>query len=148
MRRRVLLALAFMALALLLMAYVTTVHSVSDANERRAQASARSLSHSYARELRSRLLAAESITRVAVGGDAGVAGHVLRQRLAHSDAIAGLMIADVTFDNLPVSLSAGDRLGLSTGQTLLRRGSREGLRDKLYMVRAVIAGGSTWRCWS
>jgi diguanylate cyclase (GGDEF)-like protein len=137
------LVMVLLASALLVAAYATTVRIVADGTLQHALSGIVNVSRDYARELRTRLLAAESIAHVAVGGDAGVAGYVLRQRLSHSAAIAGVMIADVTFEHLPVELSAGDRLALRSGQTLLRSGARSELRANLYMVRAVIAGGSS-----
>jgi diguanylate cyclase (GGDEF)-like protein len=142
MRRRVTLAMALLSAALLLGIYFTTVRTITESNEQHALDGIVNVSRDYARELRTRLLAAESIAHVAVGGDAGVSGFVLRQRLAHSAAIAGVMLADVTFEHLPVDLSASDRLALRGGQTLLRNGSRDDLHSNLYMVRAVIANGS------
>jgi diguanylate cyclase (GGDEF)-like protein len=143
MRSRMVLAMALLSGALLLAAYFTTARTLAEGNEQHALAGIVNLSRDYAHELRTRLLAAESIAHVAVGGDAGVAGHVLRQRLSRSAVIAGIMIADVTFEHLPVELDSADRLALRTGQTLLRSGSREDLHGNLYMVRAVITGGST-----
>jgi len=143
MRTRMALAMALLSAALLFTAYFTAARTAADSNEQHALGGIIDVSRDYGRELRTRLLAAESIAHVAVGGDAGVSGFVLRQRLAHSAAIAGVMLADVTFEHLPVELGTSDRLALGTGQTLLRRGAREDLRSNLYMVRAVIAGGST-----
>ena len=143
MRRRLLAAMVLLSGALLLAAYATAVRTIAQNNEQIARAGNVSVGRDYARELRTRLLAAESIAHFAVGGDAGVSGYLLRQRLAHSAAIAGVMIADRTFENLPVELAASDQLALGTGQTLLRTGSRADLRANLYLVRAVITGGST-----
>ena len=143
MRRRLAAAMMLLSGTLLLAAYATAVRTIAQNNEQLGRADNVSVGRDYARELRTRLLAAESIAHVAVGGDGGVAGFVLRQRLAHSTAIAGVMIADLTFENLPVELTASDRLALRTGQTLLRTGWHEDLHANLYMVRAVIAGGST-----
>ncbi|MDE2219272.1 MAG: GGDEF domain-containing protein, partial [Gammaproteobacteria bacterium] len=142
MSRRLGLAMASLAAALLLVQALGAVHALRESDQRAAVGAATMLGRSYAHELRTRLAAGELVVQTVTGDDAGSGGAQLRARILRSDMFRGVVVAAAGKGAGPVPLYAADGLALSAGQTLLRARPRRGNSAPLYLVHAVRAGGS------
>jgi diguanylate cyclase (GGDEF)-like protein len=136
------LGLAVLAGLLLLAGSLSAVRVLHNADDRRAMSAIASTSRSYARELRARLAASESVIQTLVSADAGSGGTLLRARLLRSDLIRGVVLRAPDDLQGPVPLNPADRVAVSAGQTLLRAGPRRGDQVPLYLVAAVHEAGA------
>ena len=143
MSRRLGAALTLLAALLLVTGSVGAVRVLQQTQERQMLRAVTVLSHSYARELRTRLTASESIVQTLSSDDAGPGGAYLRARIVRSDVVRGVVLAAPGLAHDPVPLNAADRLALSAGQTLLRVRSHAGAAAPLYLIHQVRAGGAT-----
>jgi diguanylate cyclase (GGDEF)-like protein len=133
--QRLALGLALLAGVLLAGAFYATGTTLRDAQQRDAMAAMLDQARSHARELHTRLLAAETMVQSAAVADAS--GSALRQRLMRSEVIRGVVLLPLDAPHPPVSLGDVTRLALSGGQVLLRSAPRAGAAPSLYLVRSV-----------
>jgi diguanylate cyclase (GGDEF)-like protein len=148
MSRRLALALALLAGVVLVASAASAVHVLRSADQRHNLDVLAGLSRSYARELRARLTASESIIQTLTSEDAGAGGTLLRARILHSDIIGGVVLTASDTGREPVPLNGADRLALSAGQTLLRSTPRAGGTAPMYLVHQVrIAGSPAIACF-
>jgi diguanylate cyclase (GGDEF)-like protein len=137
MTLRLALCLGLMATGLLASALYAAGCGLRDTQQREAMATLTELTRSHARELHTRLLAAEAMVQAASVADAASGGIALRQRLLHSEVIRGVVLLPPDAPHPPVALGDGMRLALSAGQVLLRSGVRGGAAPAMYLVRNV-----------
>jgi diguanylate cyclase (GGDEF)-like protein len=137
---RLSLAMALLAGSILLAGSVSVVHLLRAASERQAATVAGELSRTFAREMRVRLGAAESIVQQLTSEEAGFAGAELRQRMLHSDVVRGVVLTVPSSDTGPVALNQSERMALRAGQTLLRTAARNGAVVPVYLVRPARVG--------
>ena len=143
MSRRLGVAMALLAAALLLVLALGAVHALREADERSAVSASTTLGRSYARELRTRLAASELVVQTVTSDDAGAGGAQLRARILRSDMFRGVVVALAGKTQGPVPIYAADALALSAGQTLLRERASRGNSAPIYLVHAVRASGNT-----
>ena len=142
MSRRFALSMASLAGLLLVAGSIGTVHLLRSAEEQQGLAALASQSRGYARELRTRLAASESMIQTLTGEDAGSAGVALRARILRSNIIRGVVLTSPWTTQCPVALNTADRLDLSAGRTLLRAKARGATNTPLYLIHSVRAAGS------
>ncbi len=140
--RRLLIAMALVAIVVLLAAAGSAVRDLRVTAEQQTLEAVTTQSASYARELRARLAASELVVQTLVGNDAGIAGASLRARLLRSEIIHGVVLLPADRYAGPVALSDADHLALSAGRTLLRSGPRTRGEVPLYLVHSVRANGT------
>src|SRR5260221_2796146 len=92
MSRRLGLAMALLATALLLVLALGAVHALREADERAQLRAATTLGGSYARELRTRLAAGELVVQTVTSDEAGYGGAQLRARILRSDMFSGVVV--------------------------------------------------------
>ncbi len=143
MSRRLSVAMALLAAALLLVLALGAGHALREADERSAVSAATVLGRSYTRELRTRLAAGELVVQTVTSDDAGSGGAQLRARILRSDMFRGVVVTVAGKAAGPVPIYAADALALSAGQTLLRARARHGNSAPIYLVHAVRAAGGT-----
>jgi diguanylate cyclase (GGDEF)-like protein len=128
-------------LVLAFMAARSTAQTAASHAERRLVG----VSQAYARSLRSRLGAAETIAQSLTARDVGYDGSLLKQQIINSRAFKTAVVADQ--DGL---LASGDSalrptpeqmLALEAGRTVVMRAVIQGQQPTLYLVRGVSAGG-------
>jgi hypothetical protein len=103
------------------------------------------VSQAYARSLRSRVGAAETLVQNLSARDVGYDGSILRQQIVNSRAFKAAVVVDP--DGGLVAGSAGFRpttaqlVALEAGQTVVLRGALNGQAPSIFLARAVTAGG-------
>jgi diguanylate cyclase (GGDEF)-like protein len=137
MTRRLALSLALMAAVLLAAGFYVEGSSLREAQQRESGKALMEITRSHARELHTRLLAAEAMVQSASVADAATGGNALRQRLLHSEVIHGVVLLPPGAPHPPVALGDAMRLALSAGEVLLRSGQPDGTARPLYLVRNV-----------
>jgi diguanylate cyclase (GGDEF)-like protein len=141
MTARLAAAMTLLVIVVLLAVSAGTVQALRRADERAALDAVTLLSRTYARELQTRLAAAELVVQNLVSEDAGFGGATLRASILRSEIVRGVMLANFGTVNGPVPLDRADRLALNTGHTLLRTGTRTADGSPLYLVHSVRVGG-------
>ena len=140
--RRLLAAMALLAVVSLLAGAVSAVREVRASEERQILDTVATQSRSYARELRARLAASELVVQTLVDDDAGSGGSLLRARIVRSEIIHGVVVTAAAKTAGPVPLNNADHAALSAGHTLLRSGPRRKDGTPQYLVHSVRAAGS------
>jgi diguanylate cyclase (GGDEF)-like protein len=135
MTQRLALCLALLSGVLLAGSLYAIGSALHEAQQRDALSALMDQARSHARELHTRLVAAEAMVQSAAVADAS--GSALRQRLMRSEVIRGVVLLPQDAPHPPVALGDVTRLALSGGQVLLRSAQRPGAAPLLYLVRSV-----------
>jgi diguanylate cyclase (GGDEF)-like protein len=145
MGRRIAMTLAAGALLPLLVLTIFSARVMGDSQAAAVERRLTGVSQAYARSLRSRLGAAETIVQTLTARDVGYDGSVLKQQIVNSRAFKSSVVVDR--DGL---LAGGDAtlrptpaqlLSLEAGRTVVLHFSLSGQLPAIFLARAVTAGG-------
>ncbi len=142
---RIAVTLAVGAILPVVLFVIVAARSAGDANGAAIERRLTGVSQAYARSLRSRLGAAETIVQTLTARDVGYDGLALKQQVGNSRAFKSVVVVDR--DGL---LAGGDPtlrpnpaqvLALEAGQTIVMRVALQGQQPAIFLVRAVTAAG-------
>ncbi len=145
MGRRVALTLAVGAVIPILALAFLSARVVGDSNAAAVERRLMGVSQAFARSLRSRLGAAETIVQTLTARDVGYDGSVIKQQLVNSRAFKSAVVVDR--DGL---LAGGDAtlrptpaqiVALEAGRTVVLHVSLSGQLPAVFLARGVTAGG-------
>ena len=145
MGRRIAVALAAAAIIPVLLLAIFSARSMAQASAVSVDRRLTGVSQAYARSLRSRFGAAETLVQNLTARDVGYDGSLLRQQIVNSRAFKSAIVVDP--DGGLVAGSAGFRptppqlMALATGQTVVLRVVLEGQPPSVFLARSVTAGG-------
>src|SRR5262245_32214829 len=145
MGRRIAVALAAAALIPVLLLAIFAARTVSQTSANAVERRLTGVSQAYARSLRSRFGAAETLVQNLTARDVGYDGSGLRQQIVNSRAFKSAVVVDQ--DGGLVAGSAGFRptpaqlVALAAGQTVVLRVVLEGQPPSVFLARSVTAGG-------
>ncbi|MEJ0037038.1 MAG: hypothetical protein WDO68_13325 [Gammaproteobacteria bacterium] len=145
MGRRIAVAFAAAAIVPVLLLAVFAARTVSQASDVSSDRRLTGVSQAYARSLRSRFGAAETLVQNLTARDVGYDGSFLRQQIVNSRAFKSAVVVDP--DGGLVAGSAGFRpspaqlVALAAGQTVVLRVALEGQPPSVFLARSVTAGG-------
>jgi diguanylate cyclase (GGDEF)-like protein len=145
MGRRIAVALAAAAvLPVLLFAFISA-RTLGQSNDMSVERRLTGVSQAYARSLRSRFGAAETLVQNLTARDVGYDGSFIRQQIVNSRAFKSAVVADpdgTLVASAPAfRLSDAQLLALQAGQTVVLRVDLEGQRPSVFLARMVTAGG-------
>jgi diguanylate cyclase (GGDEF)-like protein len=142
---RIALTLALAALIPVLVMTVLAARVVSDSSATSVTRRLTGVSQAYARSLRSRLGAAETIVQTLAARDVGHDGSALKQQLVNSRAFKSVVVVDrdglLAGGDPTLRPSPAQLIALDAGQTVTVHVSLQGQLPAIFMVRAVTAGG-------
>jgi diguanylate cyclase (GGDEF)-like protein len=144
MGRRIAMASALAAVLPVLLFAIFSARILGRANAESIERRLTGVSQAYARTLRSRVGAAESLVQNLAARDVGYDGSLLRQQIVNSRAFKGAVVVDRDgglaaggFKPTPAQLVA-----LEAGQTVVLRVALEGQQiPSIFLARSVTAGG-------
>jgi hypothetical protein len=145
MGRRIAVALAAAAIIPVLVLAFFAARAASQASTVSVERRLIGVSQAYARSLRSRFGAAETLVQNLTARDVGYDGSLLRQQIVNSRAFKSAVVVDR--DGGLVAGSAGFRptpaqlMALAAGQTVVLRVVLEGQPPSVFFARSVTAGG-------
>jgi diguanylate cyclase (GGDEF)-like protein len=145
MGRRIVVAFAAAALIPVLLLAIFAARTVSQTSANAVDRRLTGVSQAYARSLRSRFGAAETLVQNLTARDVGYDGSGLRQQIVNSRAFKSAVVVDQ--DGGLIAGSAGFRptpsqlVALAAGQTVVLRVVLEGQPPSVFLARSVTAGG-------
>src|SRR5262245_28134304 len=145
MGRRTAVVLAAAAIIPVLLLAIFAARAMGQASAVSVERRLTGVSQAYARSLRSRFGAAETLVQNLTARDVGYDGTALRQQIVNSRAFKSAVVVDP--DGGLVAGSAGFRptpsqlVALATGQTVVLRVVLEGQAPAVFLARSVTAGG-------
>jgi diguanylate cyclase (GGDEF)-like protein len=145
MGRRMAVAFAAAAVLPVVLFAILSARTLGQVNLSSAERRLTGVSQNYARSLRSRLGAAESLVQNLTARDVGYDGLLLRQQIINSRAFKSAAVVDP--DGSLIAGTAGlrpttaQRVALEAGQTVVLRLALEGERPSIFFARTVTAGG-------
>jgi diguanylate cyclase (GGDEF)-like protein len=145
MGRRTAVVLAAAAIVPLLLLAILAARAMGQASAVSVERRLTGVSQAYARSLRSRFGAAETLVQNLTARDVGYDGSFLRQQIVNSRAFKSAVVVDP--DGGLVAGSAGFRpspaqlVAIAAGQTVVLRVALEGQPPSVFLARSVTAGG-------
>ena len=145
MGRRIAVAFAAVAIVPVLLLAVFAARATGQASAVSSERRLTGVSQAYARSLRSRFGAAETLVQNLTARDVGYDGSILRQQIVNSRAFKSAVVVDQ--DGGLVAGSAGFRptpaqlVAIAAGQTVVLRVVLEGQPPSVFLARSVTAGG-------
>jgi len=145
MGRRIAVAFALAAVLPVLLFAILSARVLGQTNADAVERRLTGVSQAYARSLRSRVGAAETLIQNLSARDVGYDGSILRQQIVNSRAFKSAVVVDpgaspvagvAAFRPSPAQLVA-----LEAGQTVVLPVPLEGQAPAIFLVRAVTAGG-------
>jgi diguanylate cyclase (GGDEF)-like protein len=143
MGRRMAAAMIAVALVPVLLFGILSARTASEAEAKYLERRLIGTSQAYARSLRSRLGAAETLVQNLTARDVGYDGSLLRQQVVNSRAFKSSVVVDFGsgLGASGLAPSAAQLVSLQAGQTVVLRAELEGQAPSVYLARAVTAGG-------
>ncbi len=145
MGRRIALTCALVALIPVLVLATFAARYTSDAGTTSVMRRLTGVSQAYARSLRSRVGAAETIAQTLTARDVGYDGSALKQQLVNSRAFKSVVVVDrdglLAGGDPTLRPSPAQVTALDAGQTVIMHVSLQGQLPAVFLVRAVTAGG-------
>jgi len=145
MGRRIALVLAIGSLVPILFLALFAARAASQSTAAGLERRLTGVSQSYARSLRSRLGAAETIVQTLTARDVGFDGSALKQQIVNSRAFKSVVVVDRDGSlaaNAEFRPTATQLVSLEAGRTLaMRVALQEGLPPAIFLARMVTAGG-------
>jgi len=136
--------LAVALLPVLLFA-ILSARATSEADEAYLERRLTGVSQAYARSLRSRLGAADTVVQNLTARDVGYDGSFLRQQIVNSRAFKSAVVVDPDGGAMAgapgLKPTATQLVSLRAGQTVVLRAELEGQAPSVFLARAVTAGG-------
>jgi hypothetical protein len=143
--RRIAAAMIAVALLPVLLFAILSARATSQADEAYLERRLIGSSQAYARSLRSRLGAADTLVQNLTARDVGYDGSFLRQQIVNSRAFKSAVVVDPDGDLIAgapgLKPSAAQRVSLQAGQTVVLRAELEGQAPSVFFARSVTAGG-------
>jgi diguanylate cyclase (GGDEF)-like protein len=145
MGRRIAVAFAAAAIIPVVLLAILAARASGEASTVSTERRLTGVSQAYARSLRSRFGAAETLVQNLTARDVGYDGSILRQQIVNSRAFKSAVIVDS--DGGLIAGSAGFRpspaqlMAIAAGQTVVLRVALEGQPPSVFLARAVTAGG-------
>jgi GGDEF domain-containing protein len=143
--RRIAAAMIAVALLPVLLFAILSARATSQADEAYLERRLTGVSQAYARSLRSRLGAADTVVQNLTARDVGYDGSFLRQQIVNSRAFKSTVVVDPDGGLIAgapgLKPSAAQLVSLQAGQTLVLRAELEGQLPSVFLARAVTAGG-------
>ncbi|HEY1284193.1 MAG TPA: EAL domain-containing protein [Steroidobacteraceae bacterium] len=145
MGRRIALTFAVASLIPVLVLATFAARYTSDASSTSVMRRLTGVSQAYARSLRSRLGAAETLAQTLTARDVGYDGSALKQQLVNSRAFKSVVVVDrdglLAGGDPTLRPSPAQVTALDAGQTVIMHVSLQGQLPAIYLVRSVTAGG-------
>jgi hypothetical protein len=146
MGRRIAVVLGLAALLPVVILAIFMARSAGQSNSDAVERRLTGVSQAYARSLRSRLGAAESLVQTLTARDVGYDGSALKQQIINSRAFKSVVVVDrnglLPGGDASLRPSAAQRLALEAGQTVVMRVALQGQLPGIFLSRMVTAGGS------
>lgn len=124
---------------------ILSARTTSEADESYLERRLTGAGQAYARSLRSRLGAAETLVQNLTARDVGYDGSLLRQQIVNSRAFKSAVVVDPDGGLIAgapgLKPNPAQLLNLQTGQTVVLRAELEGQAPSVFLARAVTAGG-------
>ena len=145
MGRRIAVAFAAAGVIPVLLLAIFAARAMGQANSVAVERRLTGVSQAYARSLRSRFGAAETLVQNLTARDVGYDGSIMRQQIVNSRAFKSAVVVDP--DGGLVAGTAGFRptpaqlLAIAAGQTVVLRVVLEGQPPSVFLARSVTAGG-------
>ena len=145
MGRRIAVVLAAAAIIPVLLFALFSARALGQASAVSAERRLTGVSQAYARSLRSRFGAAETLVQNLTARDVGYDGSILRQQIVNSRAFKSAVVVDP--DGSLMTGAAGfhptqsQLVALAAGQTVVLRVELEGQAPSVFLARSVTAGG-------
>jgi diguanylate cyclase (GGDEF)-like protein len=145
MGRRMAVTLAVSAVVPILVLTLLAARLTSESNAAAVERRLTGVSQAYARSLRSRLGAAETIVQTLTARDVGYDGSALKQQVVNSRAFKSVVVVDrdglLAGGDPTLRPSPAQVLALDAGQTVVMRVALQDQLPTVFLVRTVTAGG-------
>ncbi|HEU4623437.1 MAG TPA: EAL domain-containing protein [Steroidobacteraceae bacterium] len=145
MGRRIALTLAVAAILPIMVLAVMAAWVVGDVNATRVERRLQGASQAFARSLRSRFGAAETLVQTLTSRDVGYDGSALKQQIVNSRAFKSAVIVDrdglLAGGEATLRPTPSQLLSLEAGRTVVLHASLSGQQPAIFLAHSVIAGG-------